>query len=239
LTVRTSNVVRRAAAACAILGISIGAPLFGQTPPQDAAGAAPVGVPRIEYGVRFGPAFTTLTSPETFDAFITPVTFEPALHFGGFLTIRVAGPLSLQPELLVAAKGQRIRQRDAPPIATLTGVKPAPADQVVLLRYLELPMLLRLSRRTRESTAFFLICGPAMAFKRNAVIREVSDSGDLVDISGEVSGNNLSVVYGAGAQHERWLVDARYTQGLRNVAVLPVRGEVKTSAFSVLMGVRF
>jgi hypothetical protein len=225
-----------------VVALSICVPAFGQQAPPpaaEAAAATPADSRSIEYGVRFGPAFTSLTSPDTFDPVVAPAAFEPAMHFGGFFTLRLFGPFSFQPELLVAAKGHRLRQKDAEPVPTLTGFELPPADQVVLLRYFEFPMLLRLSRQVRSETALYLIGGPAFAIRRNAVIREVDDSSRRVDISDEVTANNLSAVFGAGAQHERWLVDARMTIGLRNVAVVPQPAEVKTSAFSVLLGVRF
>jgi hypothetical protein len=70
------------------------------------------------------------------------------------------------------------------------------------------------------------------------VIREVLDPGRRSDIEAQVTSRNLLVILGGGLQHKRWLVDARLTRGMRNVAVDPQPSEVKTNAFSVLMGVR-
>ena len=211
------------------------------TPAPDAAAAVVPGVPRLslEYGVRFGPSFTSLTSIETFDPTDVPVAVEPTLNFGGFFTINLPGPVSFQPEVLFAAKGHRIRDRNAPPINTASGTQEAPANRVILLRYLEVPVLLRIAKQTHERTSLYLIGGPAFAFRRNAVIREVADPGRLTHIEDEITGRNLLLVFGAGLQHKRWLVDARLTRGVRNVAVDPQPAEVKTNAFSVLMGVRF
>ena len=98
---------------------------------------------RLEYGVRFGPSFTTLTSVDTFDITAAPAAFEPTLNFGGFIAIHVRGPLAFQPEVLFAAKGHRIRDKDARPTTTPTGEqKLPPADRVILVRYLEVPLLL-------------------------------------------------------------------------------------------------
>jgi hypothetical protein len=180
-----------------------------------------------------------LTSVETFDETAAAAAAEPTMNFGGFLTINMAGPLSLQPEVLFAAKGHRLHDKDAPPRVTGTGTKPPQADRVILVRYLEIPLLLRMSKRTRPDSSMYLIFGPALAFRRNAVLRQVANSGRHEDIDDQVTGNNLSAVFGAGVQHQRWLVDARLTKGLRNVAVVPQPGEVKTSAFAVLLGVRF
>jgi hypothetical protein len=213
--------------------------VLAQTPTPDASADVSVGRPTIEYGVRFGPAFTSLTSVETFDETVAAAAAEPTMNFGGFVIINVAGPFALQPEVLFSAKGNRVHDKDARPRITGTGTKPPQADRVILLRYLEIPLLLRASRRTRPDSSVYLIAGPALAIRRNAVFRQVANSGRLEDIADQITGNNLSAVFGAGLQHQRWLVDARITKGLRNVAVVPQPGEVKTSAFAVLMGVRF
>ena len=209
-------------------------------PPAPATPAEPRGPSRFHYGVRFGPSFTTLTSVETFDDTAEPAAFEPTMNFGGFFNFALTGMVSLQPEVLFAAKGERIRDKGAPPVTTPSGEeKPAAADRVILVRYLELPILFRLSKRTHENTSLYIVVGPAIAFRRNAVIREVVDSGRYEDIEAEVTTGDLSYIAGAGLQHRRWLVDARFVRGTRNIAVDPFPAPVKTGAFSVLMGVRF
>jgi hypothetical protein len=228
-----------------VLTLAAIVPASAQTPPEPPAAAAPApavpaGPRRITYGVRFGPSFTTLTSVETFDDTASAAAFEPTMNFGGYVNIEVGGPLSLQPELLFASKGERIRDRDARPLTTPTGELQFPAaDRVILVRYLEVPLLARLSRQTHENTSLYLIGGPAFAFLRNAVIREVSDAGRHEDIDTQLNGSDFSYVFGAGAQHRRWLVDARFTRGMRNIASDPFPAPVKTSAFAVLVGTRF
>lgn len=238
----------RFSACAALLVLLTAVPARAQAPPEtpppaptpDAAAAAVPGVPRIpiEYGLRFGPSFTSLTSVEAFDPTKVAVADEPTMNFGGFLTIRLPGPVSVQPEVLFAAKGQRTRNQNAPPVTAPSGVQDPPATHVVLLRYLEVPVLFRVAKQTNERTWLYLIGGPAFGFRRSAVIREVADPGRRTDIEDQVTHRNLLVIAGGGLQHKRWLVDARLTRGLRNVAVDPQPGEVKTNAFSVLMGVR-
>jgi hypothetical protein len=208
--------------------------------PADAQTPEPTHRIRIDYGVRFGPSFTTLTSVDAFDITAAPAAFEPTLNFGGFVTIHVRGSLAFQPEVLFAAKGHRIRDKDAQPTTTPTGEqKLPPADRVILVRYLEVPLLLRLSKRTHENTSLYIVAGPAFAFRRNAVIRQVADPGRREDIADLVSGSDLSYIAGGGVQHERWLADARITRGMRNIATVATPVSVKTGAFSVLVGVVF
>jgi hypothetical protein len=220
-----------------------------QTPPPDtaqpppaavAAPAQPAGPSRLHYGVRFGLSFASLSSVEPFDDTATTAAAEPTMNFGGYFQIDLTGAFSFQPEVLFAAKGHRIRDKDAPPITTPTGeLTPAPADRVVLIRYLEFPMLLRMSRQTHENTSLYLIGGPSLALLRNAIIREVSDPGLHEKIDDLVTGTDLSYIFGAGLQHKRWLVDARFTRGMTNIATFGQPVPVKTGAFSVLMGARF
>ena len=163
-------------------------------PPAQEAPAEPPGPGRLSFGVRFGPSFTTLTSVETFDDTAEPAAFEPTMNFGGFFNFALTRMLSLQPEVLFAAKGQRIRDKGAPPVITASGEeKPAPADRVILVRYLEFPILIRLSKQTHENTSLYVIAGPAIAFRRNAVIREVVDSGRHEDIEEQVNSGDLSL----------------------------------------------
>ena len=233
----------------ALIALAFSAAAFAQAPTPDAAGAAPAAAPapdvasgprRVDYGVRFGPSFTTLSNVGGIDVTAAAAAFEPTLNFGGFFTVRLTGSMAFQPEVLFAAKGHRIRDVDAAPITTLTGeVKFPPADRVILVRYLEVPMLLRLSKQTHENTSLYLIGGPAFALRRNAVIRQVADAGRHEKIDDLVSGSDFSYIFGAGAQHRRWLVDARFTRGMRNVATETANAPVKTGAFAVLMGVRF
>lgn len=152
--------------------------------------------------------------------------------------MHISGALSFQPEVLFAAKGQRIHDKDAQPTLSGTGLRPPQADRVVLVRYLEIPLLVRATRLTRVDSSVYLIAGPSLAIRRSAVIRGVADSGRLEDIAAQVARSNFSLVYGAGFQHQRWLVDARFTRGLRNIAAGPAAANVKTGGFAVLMGVR-
>jgi hypothetical protein len=223
---------------------AIGVASAQTAPPVPAAAAPPVTSPagpdRADYGVRFGPSFTTLTNVEALDDSAAAAAFEPTLNFGGFVTFQLTPAIAFQPEVLFAAKGHRIRDKDARPITTPTGeVKLPAADRVILVRYLEVPLLLRLSKRTHENTSLYLIGGPAFALRRNAVIRQVSDPGRREDIDDLISGSNFLYIVGGGLQHKRWLVDARITRGVRSVAVDAGLAPVKTGAFSVLMGVRF
>ena len=205
-----------------------------QTPPPDTAPSqpaaaatppTPAGPSRIHYGVRFGPSFTSLTSVEPFDDTATTAAFEPTMNFGGLRADRSRpghsrfSPKCCSPQRGIAF-GTKMRSRSP----TSTGeLQLPPAHYSVLVRYLEFPLLLRMSKRTHENTSVYLIGGAAFALLRNAEIREVADPGRHEDIDDLVSGSHLSYIFGAGLQHRRWLVDARFVRGLRNIASDPGR----------------
>src|SRR5687767_16029248 len=102
-----------------------------QAPPATPAAPAPVTSPagpaRLHYGVRFGPSFTTLTNVDTLDETAAAAAFEPTLNFGGFVTFQLTPAMAFQPEVLFAAKGHRIRDKDAQPLTTPTGEVKLPA----------------------------------------------------------------------------------------------------------------
>ena len=227
---------------CAVFVLISARPVFTQAPQPAPAQATPAtpAERRFEYGVRFGPSFATLTSVEPFDPELVGSAFEPTLNYGGFFWIHLAGPWSFQPEIIFAAKGQRVHDKDAPPTTAPDGeLKPPVADRVVLIRYLDFPLLVRLSKQTGEDTSLYLIGGPSIGLLRNAVIRQVGDAEKFVDIEDMVKGTNLSFIVGAGVQHKRWLADARLTRGIQNIAVNPDPVNVYANAFTVLIGVRF
>ena len=220
-----------------LLVFAAAAPAAAQTAPPQTPEPQSIS---IQYGVRFGPSFTSLTSVEAFDPAAAPAAFEPTMNFGGLAVVHVRGPFSFQPEVLFASKGQRIRSKSAEPVTNAAGEVELPAgDRVILVRYLEFPMLLRMSKATHANTSLYAIGGVAIALHRNSVIREVVDSSRKVDISEMVSAMDMSYIFGGGMQHKRWLVDARITRGLMNIAADPAQPPVKTRAFSVLMGVIF
>jgi hypothetical protein len=234
----------------ALVSLFLAAPLSAQAPqpeqPQPPAPATPPAPPepqgpgRAHYGVRFGPSFTTLSSVAAFDEAAAAAAFEPTMNFGGFVNVRLGGAMSFQPEIIFASKGERIHDIGAPPVQTPSGgTEPPAADRVILVRYLEFPLLLRMSKQTHENTSLFLLAGPAIALRRNAVIREIVDSARHEVITDEVNSGDFCYIVGGGMSHRRWLVDARFTHGTRNIAVDPFPAPVKTSAFAVLMGARF
>ena len=92
-----------------------------QTPPAEpaptpapAAQPAPPGPSRLQFGVRFGPSFTTLTSVETFDDTAEPAAFEPTMNFGGFFNFALTRDAVVATRSALRGEGRaHSRQRGA------------------------------------------------------------------------------------------------------------------------------
>jgi hypothetical protein len=211
-----------------LLFLLMAVPSIGQTPPVGRT---------LESGVKIGLALTNLSNVSTLVNTSIAAGFEPTISLGGFLTIPVSGRVGFQLEAALAAKGQRIRD----PNATISAGTPREpqADRVVLLKYLEFPLLMRLSTAGRAGTSLYVLGGPAIGFRLGAVSRTVADAGVLNDIEALIKGTDFGLMVGGGIQHNHVLVEGRVTKGLQNVALVPAPGEVKTRSLAVIVGVRF
>ena len=162
------------------------------------------------------------------------------MNFGGYALIDLRGPLSFQPEVLFAAKGHRIRDKDAQPITTSTGELKLPAaDRVVLVRYLEFPLLLRHVEAHARNTSLYdrrpvIRLAPERRDTRGRRRRQARGHRRLGERQQPVvhrrRGRAIQALAGRCALHAR---DAKHRVRSRD----PVA--VKTGAFSVLMGARF
>ena len=237
-----------------LLALAAGMPAAAQTtpppapppetaPPQPAAAAtppAPAGPSRVHYGVRYGPSFTTLTSVEPFDETAVIAAFEPTLNFGGYVQIDMAGAFSFQPEVLFAAKGHRIRDKRR--AAGLNADRRAEASAGGQSGAGALPRVPDADAAVEAHAREHVGVPHRRTVIRHAAQRRDSRSGRLGQARGHRRSRQrqrLSYIFGAGLQHRRWLVDARFTRGMRNIATDPTPVGVKTGAFSVLMGTRF
>lgn len=208
--------------------------------------AAPSIAQVLDKGVKLGVAMTNLSNIVALTSPLIESGAEPTISFGGFVTFPISGGLAFQTEALFSSKGQRIRDKDAQattivgPIGT-TITKLPEADRVVLLNYLEIPLLMRLSTTpaTPAGTSFHVLGGLALAFKMGAKLRWVTENREPDDIGSRISGSDVSLVMGGGLQRGHVIAEGRLTQGLKNVAIDPSLGSVKTKAVTVILGVRF
>jgi hypothetical protein len=146
----------------------------------------------------------------------------------------LARRIGLQIEVLFSAKGAKLydAQED------ITGR--------VLLRYVDIPTLIRVNGPRNASRAFHMFGGPYTGFRMNAT-REISfvansiTNGSKMDMSSEVERVEFGWLGGAGLDIGQYLViDGRYGQALTSLNTDRRDGvRIKNRVFVVMAGVRF
>jgi hypothetical protein len=153
--------------------------------------------------------------------------WQPRGVFGGFLTWRAASWIELQPEVLYSMKGGKREEFDI--------------SSKLLLDYLDVPLLARLSRGARGSRSWYVVGGPSFGYLLRARTRaDFGNATEEIDIIEDVERFEFSVVAGGGLEFTRVLIDARYTHGLSNIDKLAADGDKMTNrAVSVTAGIKF
>jgi hypothetical protein len=105
----------------------------------------------------------------------------------------------------------------------------------IRIDYLQVPVLLRLNAGSRSANgvAAYGILGPAIEVK-------VADEVEGVTLDDGFEGADVSLVFGAGIEAARIIVEGRYEKGLRRINdTFSDFAEIKKQAFTLLFGVRF
>jgi hypothetical protein len=185
---------------------------------------------RFEFGGKVGPSFTDIAQDKddggTYHRRI-------AAAGGGFLSLPLAGPLGVQVELLTTPKGTRLEQPDS-------GV-----SQTLMLRYFEVPYLLRLDAPGAEPGGWFLFGGGYFAVRISATVQISLVDNSIVSGSRDDAGDAVERydngwVAGGGYEIGRFVVvEARYARGLSNVNRLPGSVGFTNRALTFMAGVRY
>lgn len=169
----------------------------------------------VGVGAKIGPLFPSVSS-DNITNFKNRTGWMGGIWFGG----NRAGTVGVQGEVMYAKKN----------------VPDPLLGRDVDLHYLEIPILLRINvgSANRERVAGYIIAGPAFDVKLKAELNGL-------DIADQYEGLDIGVIGGAGVELTRFLVEARYNWGLRNVigGNLATTREIKTRTFAILFGVRF
>lgn len=185
----------------------------GRTPPPGGSGGGAQG---FGIGAKIGPLFTSYSAASCDGCFNTNTGWEGGIWFGG----NRGGRIGVMGEILYAKKKQEQ--------SGLTGTT---------LQYLEIPILMRVNvgSRSRNGISIYGLVGPVFDVNLKASIgnRDVKSNYESVD---------FGILGGVGIEITRFLVEARYNHGLRNVLKsdnVASFGDIKTRSFAVLFGVRF
>jgi hypothetical protein len=146
---------------------------------------------------------------------------------GVFVTFPVRSWLELQPEALYSMKGARLN---------MDGV-----ESSVLLDYLEVPVIARVTRRGGGPLHYFVAGGPTVAVRLRARSRtKFGSATEEIDISDELERLDFGVAAGGGIGRGRLVVEGRYTLGLKDID--KDRSDTVTvtnRTISVTVGLRF
>jgi hypothetical protein len=146
---------------------------------------------------------------------------------GAFITLPLFSKLELQPEVLYSVKGAKL---------DLDGI----SDSVVV-DYLEVPALVRFSRRGAGKVHYYVAGGPSAGFQLRARTRtKFAGSTEEIDISEQVERFDLGVAFGGGVEIGSIVIDGRYTLGLTDIDKDKTDG-IKTTnrVISLTAGFRF
>lgn len=147
--------------------------------------------------------------------------------FGGFVNIPLFSSIELQPEVLYSMKGAKFVEEAI--------------DAALLLDYLEVPVLGRMSWRVFDNSRFYVAGGPSFGLRVRARTRaEFSGSTEERDISDDVERFDFGAVAAAGFEFGSLVVDGRYTHGFSDVDKDTSDGvKVKNRVVSLTVGLRF
>jgi hypothetical protein len=184
-----------------------------------------------QIGAKAGPNFSiTVLHPEDSDDDYDRRVSSTA---GGFAVLQLTKYLALQVEALFNPKGAKLYD----PEQNLTAK--------VLLRYLDFPVLARVSGPRSASRAFHAFAGPYGGIRLNA-IRELSTAGSSAvagqktDMSTEVERFEFGFLGGAGVDIGRYIViDGRYAQALTDLNTdRSDNFHLRNRMFTVMVGIR-
>jgi len=111
----------------------------------------------------------------------------------------------------------------------------AAGGQQIRIDYLQIPVLLRLNAGSGSASgpAVYGIAGPAIELK-------IADEVDGFTLDDGFEGADVSLMFGAGIEVARIIVEGRYEKGLRRINnTFSGLSEIKKQSFSILFGIRF
>ncbi len=172
-------------------------------------------------GIKGGVNFAELDiDPGDFDFFER----RTGLVAGAFFVLPVAPHFSIQPEALYSQKGAKVEEADG--------------GGTLKLDYFDIPILARWDSSNSGEARFNVFAGPSFNFRIRA--RQDID-GENNDISADIERFDLGIVFGAGVEFGKFLIDGRSQLGLRPVNKFRDEEgfEAKNRSFSLMGGFRF
>jgi hypothetical protein len=179
---------------------------------------------QVEGGVKVGVNFADVSGSVGGGA---TKSIRTGLVAGGFLTIPLADMFGFQPEVLYSMEGAKV---------TFTSGS-ASVESTSKIDMLRVPLLLRVGPKPRSTASGFLVVGPSIGFvvRATETIPNQPDS----DFKNDLKSTDVALLFGGGVTMGKFLAEARYTAGLRDLNVTSSSDPNKSQVFSVLVGVTF
>ena len=196
-------------------------------------------------GVKGGLNIATLTGDEVEDA-----KSKIGFNFGGFLAYEFNEMFSLQLEVLFTMKGAKFEDEYTEEEDDYEYYEKYEGSWN--LNYLEIPILAKLNIPMKGNIKPNVFLGPALGVTLTATYEydyeyKGYEDGQLVDeYSGSIDGDiedikgvDFGLVFGAGIEFGKIIVDARYNLGLSTIEENGEDVEVKNNVISVMLGYSF
>jgi hypothetical protein len=186
----------------------------------------------VQAGVKVGIDFSSLPNAgQVIDQIVkipsTETSSKIGVVLGGFVMFPIRDRLAFQPEMAFVMKGVKLNEGNG---GTVTAN----------LRYLEFPMLIRYAMAMDKHTGY-VMAGPTFGVKAStsAKLDAPSQSTDF-NIDPAIRTFDAGLAFAGGIEYNRYLFEARYTQGLTDVGtdLYPHADSVKNRVFSILAGIR-
>ena len=186
----------------------------------------------VQAGVKVGIDFSSLPNAgQVIDQIVkipsTETSSKTGVVLGGFVMFPIRDRLAFQPELTFVMKGVKLNEGNG---GTVTAN----------LNYLEFPMLIRYAMAMDKHTGY-VMAGPTFGVKAStsAKLDAPSQSTDF-NIDPAIRTFDAGLAFAGGIEYNRYLFEARYTQGLTDVGtdVYPHADSVKNRVFTILAGIR-
>jgi hypothetical protein len=172
------------------------------------------------FGAKVGINFANLNFDPEDDEFDPSV--RTALTAGVLAKVPVTPRFSFQPEVLFSAQGSKVSEGEF--------------DATIKLNYINVPLLANIALSGGENPVSLLV-GPQIGFLTSAKIEGEGEEEDLKD---ETESTDFGIVAGIAVQIRKFVIDARYTHGLRNINSIDDDDEkVKNRVFTVSFGIMF
>lgn len=169
--------------------------------------------PGVGVGFKIGPTFASFSS----DAL--DIDNRTGWHAGLFVGGNRSGVVGWQTEFNWIRRGGQ---------TTLLG-------EEFHIDYLQVPVFLRVNIGTesRQGFAVYALAGPAFSWR-------IADEINGVTIDDSFEGTDVGLVFGAGVEITRVILEGRYEWGFRRInKTFSDTDELKARTFTVLVGVRF